>query len=240
MGARRGTCLRNEVPGVSDGLAPAGAAYQGLPRGAWLEPSSSSCEDRAERGLSLEAGAGATAIPVHSRSRADRQGAWHKTDERSAVNPRKPPLGSTAPSSSEIERSERRRHRRASGDDQIPLPVTGHGSVLYLGRARREQPHIQELAAPVGAPVRPALGAPGAQAARELLAERPARLHEQRLVDRLTATKLMADLRSGAVLPNHRRRSSSLMSPSDRPAARSQEWPESGPARRRTLAYGSR
>lgn len=70
-------------------------------------------------------------------------------------------------------------------DDQITLPVAGHGAVVRLGGALADNRHVLDASLRAGSDRRPAAGAPAAQACAELLAQRPAAVQEERPVDRL-------------------------------------------------------
>ena len=78
--------------------------------------------------------------------------------------------------------------RRATtfADDEIAFPVSGHSTICDLGRAIADQDHVLQpastglLAPHLGTSLRPSRS----EAGRELLAQRPAGLDEQRSVDR--------------------------------------------------------
>jgi len=82
-------------------------------------------------------------------------------------------------------------HERANGgpallaDHQVALPVPGHGAVFCLGGAFADHHHALDAPLRAGSALRPAAGAPAAQAGAELLAQGAAALHEERLVDGL-------------------------------------------------------
>jgi len=70
-------------------------------------------------------------------------------------------------------------------EDQVAFPVARHGAVLDLGWSVADQHHVLQLARARGATAGAPLGAPRPRAPRELLAQRSAPLHKQRLIDRL-------------------------------------------------------
>ena len=74
-------------------------------------------------------------------------------------------------------------------DDEITLPVPGHGAVFDLGGALGDHDHVVDgpLAARLAGSLRTAQGPALAQAAVQLLAQRPPALDEERHIDGLVA-----------------------------------------------------
>ena len=74
----------------------------------------------------------------------------------------------------------------ALADDQVALPVPGHRPVVGLGRTLADVDHVRDPVLPLpGLTAGVAQRPPGAQTPGQLTAQRAARLHIQRLVDRL-------------------------------------------------------